>query len=79
MCHGNHKLYVAHALTTHFLLSNLHTATFAHDTLVAYSLILSTMALIILYGTEYALAEQTVTLRLVCTIVNGFRLEDLTA
>ena len=79
MCNRNNKLYVPHTLTTHFLFGHLNTATFAHDTLVTDSLVLSAVALVILYRTENALAEQTVTLRLVCTLVDGFRLKHLTA
>ena len=65
-------------LTTYFLLSNLHTATLADTTLVADALVLAAVALVVLDRTEDALAEQTVTLRLVSTIVDGLGLEHLT-
>ena len=79
MSYGNDELDMAHTLTTYLLLCYLNAATLAHDAFVTDSLVLSAMALVILYRTEYALAEQTVTLRLVCTVVNGLRLENLTA
>ena len=79
MCYGNNQLDVTHTLTTYLLLCYLNTATLAHDTFITDSLVLSAMALIILYRTEYALAEKTVTLGLVCTVVDSLRFQDLTA
>ena len=65
-------------LTTNFLLGNLNTATVADDTLIADALVLAAGTLVILGRTEDTLAEQTITLRLVCTIVDGLRLCHLT-
>ena len=72
MGHGHNKLDVAHALTTHFLLSDFNTATVAHNAFVADALILSAMALEILYRTEDTFAEKAVALRLVGAVVDGF-------
>ena len=75
---GNHQLNVAGTLTAHLLLGNLNTATVADNTLVTDALILAAGTLIVLCGTKDALTEQTVTLRLVGTIVDGLRLGNLT-
>ena len=78
MCHRHHKLNVTHALTTHFLLGYFHTATVAHNALVANALVLSAVALIVLYRTENALAEESVALGLIGAVVDGFGLQYLT-
>ncbi len=78
MSHWNDKFDVASTLTTYLFLSNLHTASVADDTLISNSLVLSAGTLIVLRRTEDALAEQAVTLRLVSTVVDGFRLSNLT-
>ena len=78
MCHRNDKLDVSSALSSHLLLSHLNTATVAHYALVAYALILTAGTLIVLLGTKDALTEQTVTLGLVCTIIDGLRFCNLT-
>ena len=77
--HGHDQRNVAHTLAAHLLLGHLHTAAVADDTLVADTLVLAAMAFVVLDGTENAFAEQTVALRLVGTIVNGFGLEHLAA
>ena len=77
MRYGDNELYVPHAFTTHFLLGDLNTAPVADNTFVAYTLVLSAMAFVVLYRTKNALTEQAVAFGLVCTVVDGFRLEDL--
>ena len=75
MGHGHHQLDMTHALAAHFLLGDFHTAAVAHDPFVADALVLSAMALVVLYRTENALAEQAVALGLVGAVVDGFGLE----
>ena len=79
MSHGHHQLDVAHALAAHLLLGNLNTATVAYDAFIADTLILSAMALVVLYRTEDAFAEQAVALGLVGAVVDSLGFEDLTA
>ena len=74
MGNGHYQFDVSAALTTYLLLSNLNTASVADDTLVTDTLVLDAMTFVVLDRTENALAEQTVTLRLIRTIVDGFRL-----
>ena len=74
----HHQLDVAHALTTHFLLRDLNTATVTHDALIANALVLSAVAFEILYRTEDSLAEQTITLGLVRPVVDGLRFQHFT-
>ena len=69
---------VTSTLTAHLLLCHLNTASVADDSLVADTLVLAAGALIVLGRTKDALAEQAVTFRLICTIINGFRLSHLT-
>ena len=79
MCHRHDKLYVTHALTTHFLLGHLYTATVAHDAFITDTFVLSAMALIVFYRAENTLAEKTVALGLVGAIVDGFGFQHFTA
>ena len=74
MSHGHNQLDVTHTLTAHLLLGYLHTTTVADDTFVTDALILTAVALIVLDRTEDALAEQTVTLGFISTVIDGFRL-----
>ena len=70
------QLDMPHPFTTDFLLGHFHTATVADDAFITDSLIFSAMALVILGRPEDTLAEKTVAFRLVCPVVNGFRLQD---
>ena len=65
-----YQLDMTGALTAYLFLGNLDTASVADDTLVAYALVLAAGALIVLGRTEDALAEESVTLWLIGTIVN---------
>ena len=77
MRYGHNKFDVTGTLTTHLLLCHLYTATVADDALIADALVLATGALIVLCRTEDALTEQTVTLRLVGTVVDGLGFGNL--
>ena len=77
MCHGHHKLDVAHAFAAHFLLGDFDTAAVANDTLVTDALVLAAVAFVVLDRSEDALAEQTVAFGLVGAVVNCFGLEHL--
>src|ERR1700754_3521139 len=77
MHHGHHQFDMAHALATHFLFGYFHTATVAHDAFITDTFVFSAGALIVLYRSEYALAEQTIALRFVSTVVDSFRLQHL--
>ena len=72
------QLDVTHTLTTYLLLRNLHAATFADDAFVTNTFVLTAVTLVILSRTEYTLAEQTITLRLIRTVVDRLGLEHLT-
>ncbi len=73
MCLGDNKLDMSGALTAHFLLSDLHTAPVADDTFIADTLILAAGALIVFRRTEDTLTEESVALRLVCTVIDCLR------
>ena len=79
MGYGNNELDMSHTLTAHFLLGYFHTATLAHNTFVTNTFVLTAVALIVLGGTEDALAEQTVAFGLVGAVVDRFRLKNLAA
>ena len=68
---------VSHTLATYLLFRNFNATTVADNALVTNTLVFTAMALVILNRTEDALAEQTIALRLVRTIVNRFRLQNL--
>ena len=75
MRYGHHEFDMSHALAAYFLLSHFHTATLAHDTFIADTFIFTAMALIVLGRAKNALAEQTIALRFIGTIVDCFRFE----
>ena len=79
MSHGHNQLDVSHTLTAYLLFCNFNTATVADNAFVANALVLAAVALIVLNRTENALAEQAISLRLVCTVVDCFRLQHLAA
>ncbi len=72
MSNRNYQVNVPHTFATHLLLSNLYSASVANDTFISDSLVLSAVALIVFNGTKNALAEKTVTFRLIGTVVYGF-------
>lgn len=78
MGNRHNEFDMSRTLTAHLLLCNLYTATVADDATIADALVLSTSTLEILCRTEYALAEETVTLWLVGAVVDCFRLGNLT-
>src|SRR5690606_29852134 len=68
------QLDVAHALTTHFGKRDFNTTFFTNNATVLHALVFATQTLVVLNRTKYLGAEQTFTLRLEGTVVNGFRL-----
>ena len=78
MCHRHHQFDMSGTLTTHLLLCYLYTTTVADNAFIADTLVLTAGTLEILRRTEDALAEETVALRLVRTVVDGLRLGNLT-
>jgi hypothetical protein len=78
MNYRHHQFDVAHALTTYFLLGYFHTATVAHDTLVTDTLVLTAAHIHNLLPVQKSFAEQTITFRLVRTVVDGFRFQYFT-
>ena len=79
MCDGHLKLDMPHTLTAYLLLRNLDTASVADDTAIADTLVLTTVALEVLDGTEDALAEEPITFGLIGTVVDGLGLQHFTA
>ena len=77
VAHGGGQVDVAHALTAHLGPRDLDAAALADDALVADALVLAAVALPVLGGTEDALAEEAVLLRLERAVVDGLRLRDL--
>ena len=72
------ELNVAHALASDLRSGDLDAASFTNDAFVFNLLIASASALPVLDRAEDTLTEKTVTLRLERTVVNRFRLLDLT-
>ena len=70
--HDAHRLGLAHLRPRHF-----YTALIAYDTLVTHSLVFATVALPVLCGSKYTLAEEAIALGLQCSIVNGLWLRYL--
>ena len=68
---------MAHALSADTGLCNLHAAAVADYTLISDFLVFAAMAFPVFVGPENFLTEQTVPLGLQCSVVDGFRLHDL--
>ncbi len=74
---GSGEVDVAHALAANLRARDLNAAALADDALVADALVLAAVALPVLGGTEDALAEEAVLLRLERAVVDRLRLGDL--
>ena len=72
--HRSCKLDVAHALAAHLGSCDFNAAAVADLALVAYPLVFSAVALPVLSGSEYPLAEESVTFGLECAVVDGLGL-----
>ena len=72
------QLNMSHSFAANLGKRDFDAALFADDAAIFHSLVLSAQTLIVLDRTENAGAEQTVSLRLERTIVDGFRLFDFT-
>jgi len=79
MGHGHDQADVADALATHFLFGDFYPTTVTHDALITDTLVLATGTFKVLYGTEDALAEQSVAFGLVSAVVDRFGLQHFTA
>jgi len=75
----NHQIDMSYTLSSYFFLGNFYPASVADDTAIADTLVLTTVALEVLDGTEDALAEEPITLRLVGTVVDGLGLQHFAA
>src|SRR5205814_7892383 len=74
---GARQLDMTHALAADLGARDLHAALVADDALVPDSLVLAAVALPVLGGTEDALVEEAVLLRLERAVVDRFGLRDL--
>src|SRR5204862_7577119 len=77
VAHGRGQVDMAHALAAHLLAGHLDAAALADDALVADALVLAAVALPVLRGSEDALAEEPVLLRLQRAVVDRLGLGDL--
>jgi len=74
MNYRNNQFDMSHTLTSYFFLGYFYTTTVTNNTLITDTLILTAIAFVVFYWTEYFFAKQTITFWLISTIVNGFRL-----
>ncbi len=70
---------MSHPFPADLLLCHLYAAPVADDSAVTDSLIFPAIALVVLRRAEDFLAEKSVSLRLVCPVVHGLRLQNLSA
>ena len=68
---------MSHTFAADFGQRNFHAALFADNAAIFHAFVFAAQALVVFNRTEDAGAEQTVPLRLKCTIVNRLRLFDL--
>lgn len=71
MRHRGRKVDMAETLAANLRLNNLNTTTLTHHTAVLHALIFSTDALVVFYGSEDLRAEESVSLGLVRSVVDG--------
>ena len=76
MDNGSLKLDVTHALAAHLVTRYFNTTTLTDESLDVDPLVLATGTLPSLLGSEDLLTEESVLLRLVGAVVNGFWLLD---
>jgi hypothetical protein len=69
----NSKFNMTKTLTTNLGLGNFNAATVTDNSLIFNVFIFSTMTFPVLSRSENTIAEKTISLRLECSIVNGFR------
>jgi hypothetical protein len=67
---------MSHAFTADLLFCNLNPASVAHNTPVTDTLVLTAVALIVLYRTEDPLAKEAVPFRFISTVVDSLRLQN---
>ena len=77
VCYWNYQFDVTGTFATHLLLSHLYTASVADNTLITDALILAATALVILGRTEDTLAEETIALGFICTVIYSLWLGNL--
>src|SRR5512145_1252694 len=71
------KAYMAHSLPSYLRLNNLNTAFLADNTSMFHPFVFAADTFIILHRTEYFSAEQSVSFRLECPVIDCFRFFDL--
>ena len=76
MSYRNYQVDMSYPISPHFLLGYLNSTSVADDPSIADALVLTTGTFIIFHWPEDPLAEQTITLRFVRTVIYGFRLQD---
>ncbi len=76
MSYRHSQGYMSHPLPADFLLGNLYSTAIAHNTAIPNSLVLAAIAFVVLSRTKYLLAEKSVSLWLVGSIVDSLGFED---
>jgi hypothetical protein len=74
MCDRYNEMYVSHTFAPYLFFGNFNAAPVTYDTFVTYALVFSAVTLVVSDGTEDALTEQPVALRLVGAVIDGFGL-----
>jgi hypothetical protein len=72
----NNKFDVSHAFATDLLFGHLYTTTVTNNALVTDPLVLSTSTFVVFYWTKNLFTEQTITFRLVGSVVDGLESGD---
>ena len=78
MCNWRSQFDVTHALTTHFSHGHFNATLLTDNTAVFHALVFTTQALVVLHRAEDFGTEEAITLRLKGTVVDSFRLLNLT-
>ena len=78
MSHRHNQLNMPASLTAYFFLGYFYTTTIADDTFVTNTLVFSASTFVIFCRTKNLFTKETVSLGFIRTIIDGFRLGDLT-
>jgi hypothetical protein len=79
MSYRNNKTNVSDTVTSYLLLCNFNPTSITDNSTIADAFVFSTGTLVILDRTENALTEQSVSLGLMGSVVDGFRFQHLSS
>src|SRR5699024_377288 len=72
-----YKVDMPHTVTSYFLFGYLYTTSVTNDSLIPDSFVLPASTFIIFYRSKNSLTSESISLRLMCTVIYSFRFKHL--